>query len=221
MKTSFYFFGDSICFGQYVSHHLTWVSEVSSHIARIGEEYGAEIVTQVLAVNGETTHQALDRLNHAVLAHDPTFVWVQFGLNDANYWKSDLGAPRVSVDRFAANIDEIVNKILRTTKAIVLLANNHPVTRELEGNEEGQYSRNVEMYNDVLRSKYAVEKSDRLQFVDIEHEIRGSELNASDILLADGVHLSRVGHDLYSQLAIRRIVPTIRLRLETRGIVGQ
>lgn len=220
MKTSFYFFGDSICFGQYVSHHLTWVSDISSQIAAVGEACGVEIVTQVAAVNGETSHQALDRLNHAVLAHDPTFVWVQFGLNDANYWKSDLGLPRVSINCFEANINEMVNRILRATRATVFLANNHSVTRELEGYEQGHYARNVEMYNKTLRSKYLEAKSHRLQFVDMEREFHSSEFNTSDFLLADGVHLNRAGHTLYSQVATRYVVPTIKSILETRRMAG-
>jgi len=76
-----YFFGDSICFGQYVSTHKTWTTRISKFVSELCETRNFEILTQVAAVNGETTRGALMRLEHDVLAHAPRHrlgaVWAQ------------------------------------------------------------------------------------------------------------------------------------------------
>ena len=89
-----FFFGDSICVGQYVAIHRGWVTRLRQHLSELGEQYGRRITVSNASANGRTTRDALDRMAYEVQSHSPTILIAQFGMNDCNYWKTDLGLPR-------------------------------------------------------------------------------------------------------------------------------
>ena len=80
-----FFFGDSICFGQGVSPHFTWVTRLSR---ALDERFSsrADVLTQNPSVNGNTTRMALERMPYDVQSHAPDVLYIQFGLNDCNGW---------------------------------------------------------------------------------------------------------------------------------------
>ena len=108
-RTTLYFFGDSIFFGQGVSPHKTWVTRLSQ---RVSDAFAGvcELVVQNPSVNGNTTRLALERMAYDVQAHRPDVLVVQFGMNDCNVWQTDSGRPRVSSAAFAANLAEIIER---------------------------------------------------------------------------------------------------------------
>jgi lysophospholipase L1-like esterase len=59
MSVKFYLFGDSICFGQLVSHNLTWISSLSSRLSEILSPE-KDVLIQNASINGNTTRQALE-----------------------------------------------------------------------------------------------------------------------------------------------------------------
>ncbi|MGV3719642.1 MAG: SGNH/GDSL hydrolase family protein [Actinomycetota bacterium] len=72
------------------------------------------------ATGGDTTVQGLARLEAKVLAAKPDLVLVAFGMNDQN-----IGS--VPLDRFEANLHELVDRIKKSTSAeIVLLSSCLP-----------------------------------------------------------------------------------------------
>jgi len=80
-----FFFGDSICFGQGVSPHFTWVTRLSRALdERLSSR--ADVLTQNPSVNGNTTRMALERMPYDVQSHAPDVLYIQFGLNDCNGW---------------------------------------------------------------------------------------------------------------------------------------
>ncbi len=198
----FFFFGDSICFGQGVSLHKGWVPNISKNLSFLAEEKGVEIVIVNNAVNGRTTRQALETMPYEVQSHRPDLLLLQFGMNDCNYWQSDGGLPRVSPAAFKANLREIIQRSFLFGAKRVFLNTNHPTTLDFEALRftETVYEESNRFYNSLIREVYR-EGDERLILNDMEKTFHvhtrenGSEL--SELLLADRLHLSEKGHVLY------------------------
>lgn len=205
-----YFFGDSICFGQYVSTHKTWTTRISKFVSELCETRNFEILTQVAAVNGETTRGALMRLEHDVLAHAPDIVWVQFGLNDANYWLSDRGLPRTSLEAYVANMREICERIRACGTKRILVSTNHRITKIPNHLSENLYSKNAELYNNELRKLVRQFAYPGIDLVDMESEIAQSASTPEKYLLLDGVHLNEIGHHRYHEIASKALTAVLQ-----------
>jgi lysophospholipase L1-like esterase len=216
-QVKFYLFGDSICYGQLVSVHNTWVSKLASSLELMCKEK-IEFFVQNAGVNGNTTRQALERLYYDVTSHRPDYVLVQFGMNDCNYWETDGGMPRVSPESFRANLEEIVAKCSATGVRHTFLNTNHP---SLKGSfkhlSDITYDDSNKQYNTYIREAYENLKRQRYQISlnDIESSWTEylsdniSSIHLSDLLLADGIHLSLSGHDLYARLLIPVVTTVI------------
>lgn len=207
----FLFFGDSICFGQRVSPHLTWVSRTGIDIHQAAFEQDVAIANN--SVNGNTTRLALERVGNDLQSETPDFVYVQFGLNDCNCWVSDNGHPRVSLPAFKANLQEIIARARLSGARRILLATNHPteengpVEAKQSQRAAGSYRERILQYNAVVRE---IADQQNTVLVDIEREWllecgRIGSMRAH--LHADGLHLSELGHDFY-----HRIVSPVCLR---------
>src|SRR6185437_14172947 len=96
------FFGDSICVGQGVSIYRGWVTRLAEELDTHCNVRAKLIVTNA-SVNGRTTRQALEDMPYNVQGHGVDLIVIQFGLNDCNYWLTDRGNPRVSLEAFKAN----------------------------------------------------------------------------------------------------------------------
>ena len=160
---------------------------------------------QNASVNGNTTRQALERMPYDIMAHQPDFLMIQFGMNDCNYWRTDNGVPRVSKRAFSANLEEMVSRAEATGTKLVFLNTNHP---SLVGNfphiSEVTYAQSNAEYNEIIRTTHGELIGGNLPvvLVDIEtaweyHLAAQSDLRLSDFLLPDGIHLNIKGHDLY------------------------
>ena len=207
---SLYFFGDSICFGQYVSTDKVWTTNISRYLSE-SHEY-SDVLTQVTAVNGETSREALARLSHCVTSHVPDLVWIQFGLNDSNYWKTDFGAPRVSIASYSANTEEMIERCLLSGSKKIMIATNHQVTKTLDHEPlSRKYIDNAQRYNEAIRELFSSSNSSRLELVDMEIGMKSKFDDPSEYLLTDGVHLNQVGHAAYFELAI----PVVSAALNT------
>lgn len=196
------FFGDSICVGQGVSIYNGWVTRVAGRLEEVAGERNREIVVTNASVNGNTTRQALERMPYDVQSHGVDILIVQFGMNDCNYWQTDRGLPRVGPAGFAANLAEIIDRGRAFGARRIFLHNNHPTTRDRDpfpGTPKTYEDSNRE-YNGIVR-RVAAEADDDVVFIDIEasfKDITGDDREKlAGFLLADGLHLSRKGHDVY------------------------
>ena len=200
------FFGDSICAGQYVSPHLTWVTAIA-------ERLGKSALVMNASVNGNTTRMALERIAYDLQAHEPDLVVVQFGMNDCNVWRSDRGHPRVSERAFVANLIEIVDRSRRFGARQVVLDTNHPSPRNdtLPGTSETYRTRNA-TYNQLIRS-VAAEIGD-ITLADVESMFAGPGESLDRLLLPDGVHLGPLGHRRYVEV-VGPVVEAAVARLAT------
>lgn len=204
------FFGDSICFGQGNSPHLSWAGLLSKEIEK---KFGDKVVVSNQGINGQTTRQALERIAYDVQSHRPQLLVVQFGLNDANYWATDNGLPRVSLEAYEANLEEIIRRAYANGTQRIILNTNHIPSRILDPLKPNQYSDNVYLYNQAVRS---VAKRTGVNLIDIEKSIQDfPEVKDGRFLLSDGVHLSKLGNKLYFDqiqgIVIQEIVTCLAL----------
>lgn len=199
------FFGDSICVGQGVSIHRGWVTHLAAHVEKRSVEGGLELVVVNASINGNTTRQALERMPYDVQSHGAGVLLIQFGMNDCNYWNTDGGIPRVSPRAFAANLAEIVQRGIAFGARAVLLNTNHSTTRTREKlpHSDVTYEDSNRTYNQLIR-EVASEFAQVAILTDVERAFRERtserEGDLARLLLADGLHLSAEGHDLYYTL---------------------
>lgn len=80
---------------------------------------GADVSTINAGISGNTTRDALARIDRDVLSHKPTLVTVMFGLNDMT---------RVPLDEYRANLIEIVNRCRAAGAEVLLCTPNNVIT---------------------------------------------------------------------------------------------
>jgi len=187
------FFGDSICYGQFIPPNKIWMNRLSETLTAVVPE----IYIQNSSVSGNTTRMALERMPHDVQAHGADVFYVQFGMNDCNYWATDNGMPRVSAAAFEANLHEILARGRRFGAKTLLLATNHPTPKtERYTYADISYQESNSAYNAIIRKVAQAEKT-----ILVDHEsywfrhMKGSGVR--DYVLEDGVHLNLEGHGLY------------------------
>jgi lysophospholipase L1-like esterase len=195
-----FFFGDSICFGQFISPHKTWVSRIAQRLERLP---GGECITVMNpSISGNTTRMALERMPFDVQEHGVDIALIQYGINDSNLWETDKGLPRVSQQAFEANLLEIITRFRTFGARKVFLNTNHPTSKMISlGETQIPHQKGNQEYNTIIRQ--IAENDSEIQLIDIEQEFLtriegGRSLN--EYLLVDGIHLSAQGHLLYEQI---------------------
>jgi lysophospholipase L1-like esterase len=212
-----FFHGDSVSFGQGVSPHLTWVTRISQKISTDMANSDSEFVFSNSGVNGNTTRQGLDRMHYDVLSHRPHIAVIQFGLNDCNYWKTDLGHPRVSPKAFEANLDEMIGRLRTFGCERIILNSNHPTTRNFEVMPDTSitYEESNRAYNEIIRLVAAKQRSRDFIFNDIgrmiDDHLQSSGGSLKDYLLVDGLHLSEHGHSFYFEAIYPSILESLSI----------
>lgn len=194
------FFGDSIATGQGVPALSSWPLLVG----RVLQDKGGKAF--VSAVNGETTRDALYRLEQNVLSIGEKLdvLYLQYGINDANFWQSSDGFPRVSPDAFRANLSEIVERVIGRGFQRVIIGTNHPVSKPLPEEAKVRFGfsdlrESVSRYNDLVRE--VAPHWSGCELFDPESSFRDESH-----LLSDGVHLSKKGHATYSRLFLSQLL---------------
>lgn len=190
------FFGDSVCVGQFCNPQQTWVTQLSNYLFQLS--HGSSLVSNC-SVNGNTTRMALERMPFEVQSHGVDILLIQFGLNDANYWKTDGGLPRVSPQAFEANLCEIIERGRRFGAQDIILNTNHPTPKvNLLDYAPISFEDNNRAYNEIIRS---VARQASVTLVDMERVflaiLQDAKLTLTDLLLPDGIHLSVEGHRVY------------------------
>jgi len=190
-----FFFGDSIGFGQLISPHKIWVNQISVQLEVDFPE--VDFLVNNASISGNTTRMALERVAYDIQEHSPDLVVVQFGINDANYWQSDKGLPRVSRLAFEGNLQEIIDRSRNFGAKRVILNTNHPTSKKLGIGPYSEHQQSNFIYNQIVRK---VAQTKEVALIDIETVLldrvrQGGQ--GKDFLLQDGVHLNLTGHQLY------------------------
>lgn len=216
VETRVYIFGDSICFGQYVSPHLVWPSRLSAALEAEFAPLGQRILIQNPSINGNTTRQGLERVAFDVQSHKPHFLYIQFGMNDCHYWDTDLGLPRVSPEAFMCNLVELVKRGFQNGAQTVFLPTNHPTTRtqiKLVKGAGPTYEDSNRRYADLLREAAAKAGAVLIDTRRAFEKRMAAGATLSDFVLPDGLHLSPLGHEVY----FHEIHPVIRQKIASRA----
>jgi acyl-CoA thioesterase-1 len=221
-----FFFGDSICFGQGVDVSKGWVSKVAQSLGKSSSKMGVDTAVFNPSINGNTTRMALERMPHDIQTQEPDLVIIQFGMNDANYWDSDRGHPRVSPLAFVANLKEIINRAFNSGARQVILHTNHISGRNKVNMTHTSltYQQSNEYYNTLIRN-VAKELNGRVLLNDLEkaffNYIRAGKGQVSDLLLPDLLHLSEKGHELYFETVcplVTKVVEELACKQEVAAI---
>ncbi|WP_158279361.1 SGNH/GDSL hydrolase family protein [Azospirillum humicireducens] len=199
------FFGDSICFGEGVSPQFSFVGLVSVALESELGNRCPRIINH--SINGDTTRMALDRVAKDLQAECAETVYLQFGLNDCNYWHSDRGLPRVSANAFVANLTELVIRSHQFGARKVFLATNHrtepdgPLEHKRSPLAPNSYLENLIIYNQLIRTVADLTGS---VLIDIERAWLEEESlgRTASYLNQDGIHLSRHGNDFYGKIIL-------------------
>lgn len=193
------FFGDSICVGQAVSAHRSWVVRVSEALFSWGMAKNCSVVVLNDSLNGSTTTQALERLHFVMGNRIFDVVVVQFGLNDCNYWDSGHGRPRVVPETFRSNLVEINDSFCRQgTKKVMFMTNQPTKKNKYFEIPNTSYEDSNKEYNEYIRN---VSERCGGVLLDMEKILTDCNYrNGTSLLLDDGIHLSEEGHLVYSEI---------------------
>ena len=172
-------------------------------------------------VGGNTTEMGRKRFEQDVLRHQPHIAIIQFGINDAavDVWKTPPATdPRVSLERYKANLRHFVQTLKSKNTHVVLMTSNPvrwtPKLRELYGKPPYQ-PENADEFNGPLvpycETVCQVAREEGAELLDMQQAFveqakkRGVTV---DSLLSDGVHPNDGGHrieaDLLRELILAR-----------------
>lgn len=203
--------GDSITKGQYVAPAFSWPVLVDQWL----RTEGIELHLYTSAVSGETTTRGIDRLIIELHSFVPSFVFIQFGLNDANYWRTEGGrTPRTSLNRFRENLAEMVFRARDAGVEEVTLFTNHRVFKSTTF-ESCSYLESKDIYDQAIRD---VAGETRANLLDLAHLTEPVFSEDHVLPSPDSLHLSPVGHEAYSGIVIDHLETVVIPRL--RGAVG-
>lgn len=214
MAINIVFYGDCISTGQYVSIDQTWVVRIAQ---KLREKY-PDVVVMNPSANGFTTKQALDRMHYELSKIKLDILVIQFGMNDANYWKTDNfnicetdeGIPRVKPEDFEANLIELANKGLKFGTYAVFFMVSQPSGRSVSPLPYAggrTYQQCLDTYNEIIRKvvhkPFKSNNPFEVSLIDIDKHFRdiaqGNRGKLLELLMPepDWIHLSLKGHNAY------------------------
>lgn len=142
-------------------------------------------------VSGNTTKNALERIEKDVLVHKPDVVTVMFGLNDMT---------RVPIEEYRANLKEILARVRATGAEVVLCTPN-----SVEDTADRPTSK-LMAYADVVR---AVAAEEGVVLADVYQDfaaIRADDEQAWALLMSDEIHPNMDGHEQIASSIARAMV---------------
>lgn len=215
-------FGDSITAGVFLKEEETF-------LYKIGVKYGLDTINA--GVPGQTSSEAMARMQEEVLDLQPDICIIEFGMNDHMAVSSNVH--KVDPAVFEMNLKTMINR-LYDINCIPILCTISPI---IEGSDDAYYySRHpqewyqspygaqawINQYSQIIR-EVAAEENVRLADVSErfnEYLSNGGALDGPEGVLlnldnagsADGVHPTAVGQDLYAA-AIAEQLDTINLHV--------
>ncbi|WP_395742307.1 exo-alpha-sialidase [Prosthecobacter sp.] len=175
-------------------------------------------------IPGNTTRDALKRLQNDVLQYKPRLVVMQFGINDSamDVWKKPPAtAPRVPLTEYLDNLRRMSEAAQQQGAKVILMTTNPlrwtPKLKELYGKppydpaaEDGFDSATLAGYNDALR-KLAAEL--KVPLVDVRAaypDFAARHKTTVERMLLDGMHPGDLGQQLVAELLLPAIREVLR-----------
>ena len=193
-----------------------YATQVETMLQSIGSSLGVHNA----GIGGNTTRDALKRLQTDVLKYKPRIVVMQFGINDSamDVWKNPPATePRVPLAEYLTNLRRMIAAAQQAKAQVILMTTNPlrwtPKLKEMYGKppydpaaEDGFDSATLAGYNDALR-KLAAEL--KVPLVDVRAaypEFAAKHQTTIEGMLLDGMHPNDLGQQLVAEL----LVPAIR-----------
>jgi lysophospholipase L1-like esterase len=163
-------------------------------------------------IGGNTTEAARQRFQADVLDRNPDLTIIQFGINDSavDVWKNPPATgPRVSLTRYRANLQHLIDRLKAQGSAVVLMTPNPlhwtPALKKLYGRPPYD-TEDPDGFNVTLRpcseAVRQLARTNRLPLVDVyaafQEYARDADRSLHDLLL-DGMHPNAQGHRLVAQ----------------------
>jgi len=184
------------------------------------QSIGSSLSVHNAGIGGNTTRDALKRLQSDVLNYKPRVVVMQFGINDSavDVWKNPPAtAPRVPLAEYISNLRQMI-AAAQEAKAKVILMTTNPLRwtsklREFYGRppydpaaEDGFDSATLAGYNDALRTLAAELKVPLMDVRAAYPDFAAKHHTTVEGMLPDGMHPNDLGQELVAEL----LVPAIR-----------
>jgi len=164
-------------------------------------------------VPGNTTEMGRKGFEQDVLGHQPQVAIIQFGINDAamDVWKTPPATePRVSLERYEANLRHFVQTLKSKNTRVVLMTSNPlrwtPKLKEMYGKPPYQ-PENVDGFNAPLvrycEAARRVAREEGAELLDMQQafvEQAQKQGVTVDSLLSDGMHPNDEGHRIEADL---------------------
>lgn len=211
-------FGDSVTFGWNVSYDFSYPYMLEKNLA--SKYPGIKVINS--GVGGNTTTDALSRLNKDALYYNPHLVIINFGLNDGMLNKlpdgiepadeslfyendSSVFAPRVNIADFEMRYRQIIS-IFKDSNTGILVLGMSPVSDDFPADQNADFRKKQKdiylVYNERI-SKIAAENS--LDFLNI-WEIFSFQGSPDKYLQTDGIHPNEKGLELISESIFKYII---------------
>ncbi len=211
-----FMFGDSTTATRVGSIKKVYSERVNESLQSIG----SSLSVYNAGIGGNTTRQALQRMERDVLHYKPRVIVMQFGINDAavDVWKNPPATEsRVPVTEYISNLRSMIASAQKQ-KAKVILMTTNPLRwtaklKDMYGKppynaaaEDGFDTPILAAYNDALR---ALANELKLPLVDVRaaySEFAQKHDTTIEGMLLDGMHPNDLGHQLVAEL----LAPEIR-----------
>ncbi|MHB1079428.1 MAG: GDSL-type esterase/lipase family protein [Prosthecobacter sp.] len=212
--------GGIVMFGDSTTAPRGSLKVYATRVETMLQSIGSSLGVHNAGIGGNTTRDALKRLQTDVLKYKPRIVVMQFGINDSavDVWKNPPATePRVPLAEYLSNLRRMI-AAAQQAKAQVILMTTNPLRwtsklKEMYGKppynpaaEDGFDSATLAGYNDALRQLAAELK---LPLVDVRAaypDFAAKHQTTIEGMLLDGMHPNDLGQQLVAEL----LVPAIR-----------
>jgi len=196
-RTRILFVGDSVTAGYGLAGAPTYARLTVERLA----ERGLDVDVSVDALEGADSRYLLRRFDRMITAHDPDWVLVAIGLNDA---RPPEGRTPNEPANFAGNLLEIVDRILSLGARPVLVVQNPRWScppASFAAAEELPTHDLMQSYSVVVRS---IAEALALPLVDVHHALLADPEGPA--MIPDGTHPNALGHELMADLVTEELL---------------
>ena len=211
-----------VAFGDSTTAIRSTVPKVYAQILQgeLPQALGGSVAVHNAGVGGNTTYDALSRINADVLARHPNVVIVQFGINDSWVDSGKQGNPsRIAIDaaaqvghpnaargNYTANLNTIVNT-LRSSGARVIVMTPNQLQTTGAGAEAIWQNDLLGQYAQVVRKVAADSKVELLDVWQMYADYASMPGHSVNDLLVDSQHPNQAGHRLVADGLKSMLVP--------------
>jgi lysophospholipase L1-like esterase len=208
-------FGDSTTARRDGDHVVVYASILEKAFS----DKGIPLKVVNAGIGGNNTNQGRARFEKDVITQHPSWVIIQFGLNDAAvdvHLNPPATEPRVSEKRYEENLRYFVQTLKANNAKSVLMTPNPgrwtEATRKLYGKPPYQpedpdgYNVLVRRYAEIVRHIAEQEKVPLIDVYGVFQTYNKQPGQSMDqLMLADGIHPNTQGHEIIAKLLLETI----------------